>query len=102
MDFKNVMEAMGSAALNELSESKGKIANYVQESLAEKESSLKELYDGYAAGQIDDKGVERELKRELKVMEVKLLTAKVMKKAAAERAVNAAVKAFKDTVGIAM
>lgn len=98
MDIKNLLQDMSNAALGELSESSGKIAAYVKQSLAEKEASLKELYEGYTAGHIDEAGLERELKRELKVMEVKLLTAKVMKKAAAERAVNAAMDVFKNAV----
>lgn len=102
MDFKNVLQDMGNAVLGELSENGGKIAGYVKQSLEEKEASLKELYGGYKAGHIDVAGLERELKRELKVMEVKLLTAKLMKKAAAQRAVNAAVDVFKNAVNTAL
>ncbi len=102
MDFKNVLQDMGNATLGELSENGGEIAGYVKESLKEKEASLQELYEGYKAGHIDEAGVERELQRELKVMEAKLLTATVMKKAEAQRAVNAAVDVFKNAVNTAL
>ena len=93
---------MGSAALGELTESGGEISEFIKQSLREKEASLKELYKGYKAGHIDEAGLERELKRELKVMKVKLLTVSVMKKAAAQRAVNAAIDVFKNAVKSAL
>ncbi len=102
MNFKNLLQDMGNAALGELSENGGKIAIHIKESLEEKEASLQELYEGYKAGHIDEAGLERELERELKVMEVKLLTTKVMKKAAVQRAVNAAIGTFKNALNIVL
>jgi len=97
-DIKNVIREMGSAALNEVTDGSGNIAQYVRQILREKEVSLKELYEGYQANLIDEAGLERELKREMNVLEVKLLTVKVMKKATAQRAVNAAMDVFKNAV----
>lgn len=91
----DVMKDMAAASLSEVKEGAGQAGRHIRESLKEKDTSLKELYDAFHDNLIDEAGLERELKRELKVMEVKLLTVGTIKKASAQRAVNAAIGVFK-------
>ncbi|MEX2639666.1 MAG: hypothetical protein WD266_03190 [Balneolales bacterium] len=98
MSFSDVLSDMAAASLGEIKEGAGEIGTFIRESLEEKEASLKELYDAFRGELIDEAGLVRELNRELKVMEVKLLTVRTIKKATAQRAVNAAVDVFRASV----
>lgn len=99
LNINRLVQEMSQAAADEVAEGSGIIASNTNQILNEKKASLKELYEGFEAGHIDEEGLERELKRELKVMEIKLLTTSIMKKATAQRAVNAAVDTFMRSVG---
>lgn len=98
IDINLLVRDMGRAALDEVTENAGEIAEYMNQILSEEKASLEELYKGYTAGYIDEQGLERELNREQKILEAKLLTTKVMKKASAQKAINAAINTFKNTV----
>lgn len=95
IDITHLVRNMGRAALEEVTEDAGEIAQYMNQILREEIKSLEELYKGYTAAYIDEQSLERELKREHKILETKLLTTKVMKKASAQKAINAAFNTLK-------
>jgi hypothetical protein len=68
---------------------------------SEKES-LKELGEAKLRGDIDQAVFDREIEREKKVVEAELLTIKIMTKALAQKAVNAAIEVFVKAVKAAI
>jgi len=72
-----------------------------EEILDSKKESLRKLGEALLNNEIDDELFNKELKREMLVVEAELLTNKIMKKASAEKAINKAIKLFVDALKVA-
>lgn len=78
------------------------IGQYGRQILEKQKASLAELAQARLTGEIDDRIFERELKRERTVAETELLAVKIMTKATAQRALNAAIGVLRDAVKAAL
>ena len=97
-DFDAVFNDMVIAMNNAVKDDVGDIKEYAKTVLKNEKDSLKELAEARKEGEISDAEFDRELKREKKVVEAELLTVQIITKAAAQKAVNAAIDVFVNAV----
>lgn len=101
-DINKVINDMARAIKDEVKVNIGDIKEYADKILENEKESLEELGQARVSGEIDDETFERELEREKKVVEAELLTIKIMTKALAQKAVNAAIDVFAKAVKLAI
>lgn len=101
-DIDQVVKDMSAAISETVKEDAGDVGVSVKAIMETEKASLKELGDARLKGDIDDMVFNREIEREKKVVEVELLTIKIMTKALAQKAVNAAIDVFVKAVKAAI
>jgi hypothetical protein len=101
-DINKVINDMAQAIRDEVKVNIGDIKEYANKILENEKQSLEELGQARVSGEIDDETFEKELEREKKVVEAELLTIKIMTKALAQKAVNAAIDIFAKAVKLAI
>jgi hypothetical protein len=101
-NIETVLKDMGVAAKKTLEKDLGEIEDFSKEILEEEEESLELIAKERVAGRWSEEKFNRELGREKKVIEAELLTIEIMTKAAAQRAVNAAIEVFVKAVKAAL
>lgn len=93
-NIDQVLKDMADAVSDAVKEGTGDIKTSAEEILDSEKESLKELGEARLRGDIDQAVFDREIEREKKVVEAELLTIKIMTKALAQIAVNAAIEVF--------
>lgn len=101
-DIEAVLKDMVSAIDDAVKDELGDIKSYASAIVENEKNALEELGLARIAGEIDDETYKRELEREKKVIETELLTIEIMKDAAAQKAVNAAINTFTSAIAMAM
>jgi tRNA A-37 threonylcarbamoyl transferase component Bud32 len=101
-DIEAVVKKMGAAAKKTLEKDFGDIENFGAQVLENEKESLELIGKERVAGRWSEEKFNKELDREKKVMEAELLTVEIMTKAAAQRAVNAAIDVFVKAVKAAL
>lgn len=101
-DIDKIINDMAQAIRDEVKVNIGDIKEYANKILENEKQSLEELGQARVSGEIDDETFEKELEREKKVVEAELLTIKIMTKALAQKAVNAAIDIFAKAVKLAI
>jgi len=101
-DINTVLNDMAKAIKDEVKVNIGDIKEYADKILENEKESLEELGQARVSGEIDDETFEREVEREKKVVEAELLTIRIMTKALAQKAVNAAIDVFVKAVKLAI
>ena len=101
-DIDQVLRDMADAISDAVKEGAGDIKAFAKEIVNAEKDSLKELGEARLRGEIDDAVFEREIEREKKVVEAELLAIKIMTKALAQKAVNAAIEVFVKAVKAAI
>lgn len=101
-DIERVLKDMIDAISDSAEEDIGDIREYAEAIIKNEKESLKELAEARVAGDISDEIFDRELKREKKIVEIELLTIELMTRAAAQKALNAAVDIFVNAVKTAL
>ena len=97
-----VLKDMAIAMEDSLREDVGDISEYAKQILENEKESLEELGSARLSGEIDDEVFDREIKREKTVVETELLTIQIMTKAQAQKAVNAAIDVFVQSIKVAL
>jgi len=93
-DIDQVLKDMSKAVSDVAVADGGDIKKAAKEIMDAEKESLKELGEARLRGEIDDIVFNREIEREKKVVMAELLTIKIMTKALAQKAVNAAIDVF--------
>ncbi len=101
-DVNAVLKDMGAAMKETLQKDLGDIEDFGQDILDEEKESLELMGKERVAGRWSKEKFDKELAREKKVIQVELLTIEIMTKAAAQRAVNAAIDVFVKAVKAAL
>jgi hypothetical protein len=101
-NIDQVLKDMADAVSDAVKEDAGDIKSSAKEILDAEKESLKELGEARLRGEIDQEVFDREIEREKKVVEAELLTIKIMTKALAQKAVNAAIAVFVNAVKAAI
>lgn len=101
-NIEEVLKDMADAISNAVKEGTGDIKASSKEILDSEKESLKELGEAKLRGDINQEVFDREIEREKKVVEAELLTIKIMTKALAQKAVNAAIDVFVKAVKAAI
>ncbi len=101
-DINAVMTDMGAAMQKTLEKDLPDIEDFGQEILEEEKESLELIGKERVAGRWSKEKFDKELEREKKVIQVEMLTIEIMTKAAAQRAVNAAIDVFVKAVKAAL
>jgi hypothetical protein len=97
-NIDSVIKDMGAVIKSSVKDDVGDIKDYADEILLNEKESLKELGAARLTNQISEAVFKSEVEREKKVVEAELMTISIMTKAAAQRAVNAAINVFVDAV----
>ena len=100
--IEDILKDMADAISNAVKEGTGDIKAFAKEILDSEKESLKELGEAKLRGDINQEVFDREIEREKKVVEAELLTIKIMTKALAQKAVNAAIEVFVKAVKAAI
>ncbi|ALP53336.1 hypothetical protein Tel_09315 [Candidatus Tenderia electrophaga] len=98
MDIEKILRDMAQAANNAVKDDVGEITEYAKQIIDNEKQSLEELGKARLRGEIDDAIFDSEVERQKKVVEVEMLTIQIMTKAAAQKAVNAALDTFKRAI----
>lgn len=98
MDIEKVLKDMAMAANNAVKDDIGEIQDYARQIVENEKQSLKNLGEARIRGDIDDDTFEHEMERQKKVVKAEFLAVQIMTKAAAQKAVNAAMETFKKAV----
>lgn len=93
-DINQVLKDMADAITDAVKGAEVDIKDSANEIMNAEKDSLKELGEARLRGVIDDAVLNREIEREKKVVEAELFTLKIMTKALAQKAVNAAIDVF--------
>ncbi len=93
-DIDQILNDMADAISDTLKNGAEDIKLSVKEIMNTEKNSLMELGEARLRGQIDEETFDREIEREKQVVEAELLTIKIMTKAVAQEAVNAAINIF--------
>ncbi len=101
-DINAVMKDMGAAMKETLVKDLGDIEDFGEEILEDEKESLEMIGKERVAGRWSKEKFDKELEREKKVIAVELLTIQIMTKAAAQKAVNAAIEVFVKAVKTAL
>ena len=101
-DIDAVVKDMSAAAKQSLAGDLGEIEDFGQDILEEEKESLETMANERVAGRWTQAKFDSELEREKKVIQVEMLTIDIMTKAAAQRAVNAAIDVFAKAVKAAL
>ena len=101
-DIDAVLKNMSAAAQKSLEKDLPEIEDFGQEILEEEKESLEMMAKERIAGRWNQAKFDKELEREQKVIQVEMLTIDIMTKAAAQRAVNAAIDVFTKAVKAAL
>lgn len=101
-DIDRVLSDMAGTIAGTVKDGSSDIKGAVLEILNAEREVLKDLADALLRNEIDDAIFKREIEREKKVIEAELLTVKIMTKALLQRAVNAAIEVFVNSVKLAM
>ena len=101
-DIEAVLKDMVTAMKKEIVDDLGDIEEYGKEILENEKESLELIGQERLAGRWSEEKFDDELEREKKVMEAELLTIQIMTKAAAQKAINAAIEVFVNTVKAAL
>ncbi|MFP3873832.1 MAG: hypothetical protein ACLFQT_04240 [Thiohalophilus sp.] len=98
MDIDALLKEMVAAANEAVKDDVGEIGDYARQIVDNEKSSLEELGKARIKGDIDEATFDREVEREKQVVKAELLAIQIMTEAAAQKAVNAAMESFKNTV----
>ncbi len=101
-DIEAVLKDMVTAMKKEIVDDLGDIEEYGKEILENEKESLELIGQERLAGRWSEEKFDDELEREKKVMEAELLTIQIMTKAAAQKAINAAIEVFVNAVKAAL
>jgi len=101
-DINKVITEMKNAAVSSLKNELQKVPPYLKVIFENEKNALKALAEARLKGEISDKEFKNELEREKKVLEAEMLTFKIITKAAAQKAINAAINILVDAVKIAI
>lgn len=97
-DIELVLKDMAAAMKNEIVDDLGDIEEYGKTILENEKESLELIGQERLAGRWNEEKFNEEIEREKKVMETELLTIQIMTKAAAQKAINAAIAVFVNAV----
>lgn len=101
-DINKILNNMKNAAINAIRDELEDVPVYVKQIFENEKEALQALAEARLAGEISDKEFQNELKREKKVLEAEMLTIGIITKAAAQKAVNAAINVLVDAVRLAI
>jgi len=101
-DISAVVKDMGAVVKKTLKKDLGDIEDFGKQILENEKESLELIGKERVAGRWSEEKFKKELDREKKVMEAELLTIEIMTKAAAQKAVNAAIEVFVKAVTAAL
>lgn len=101
-DINTLLSNMINAAVDELKDELGIIPDYLKKIFENEKEALQTLAEARLSGEISDEEFQNEIRREKKVLESEMLTVSIITKAAAQKAINAAMKILVDAVKIAV
>lgn len=101
-DIEQVLKDMTGAISNSVKEDGGDISASAKKILYAEKESLKKLGEARQKGEIDDDVFNREIEREKKVVEAEFLAIRILTKALAQKAANAAIEVFVNAVKVAI
>jgi len=101
-DIEKVSNEMISAARAVLFAESPKIQSCIQAAFKEEQNVLETIANARLKGDIDDEELKSQLEDEKDVLKAALLACKVKEKAAAQKAVNAAIKVLSDAIKVAI
>ncbi|MBY4675797.1 hypothetical protein [Marinobacterium arenosum] len=102
IDFDSLFKEMAEAARQAVKDDLPNFAGYAEQLLDNEKESLKDLAKARLEGVIDEATLAAELAREKRVLEAELLTAQIMAKTSAQKAVNAALEVFYNSLRAAL
>jgi hypothetical protein len=101
-NFNLVISDMTNAIRENSADEAGKIGTYAKTVMEKEKIFLQELAQARLVGDISEQEFNDEVEREKKVLQAELLTLKIMGKAMAQKAVNAAMGVFIDAIKVAI
>lgn len=101
-NFNLVLGDMTDAIRENSADEAGNISTYAETVMEKEKISLQELAQARLVGDISEQEFNDEVEREKKVLQAELLTLKIMGKAMAQRAVNAAMGVFINAIKVAI
>jgi hypothetical protein len=101
-DIEAVAKDMAAAMKKNLMEDLGNMEDYGKQILENEKESLELISQERLAGRWSEEKFNQELEREKKVLETELLTITIMTKAAAQKAINAAMAVFTNAINSAL
>jgi hypothetical protein len=102
IDFKALFEEMTNAAGKSLAKDGPKVRACVKQAFAVEKQALREIAEARLAGEITEAELKEQLVDEKDTLRAALLACEVQTKAAAQKAVNAALKVFSEAVKAAL
>jgi hypothetical protein len=102
IDFKALLAEMTSAAGKSLGKDSPELRGCVKQAFAEEQQALREIAEARLAREITAAEMKSQLADERDVLRAALLACQVEAKAAAQKAVNAALKVFTEAVKAAL
>ena len=97
-DINKILSDMMSAAFGAAEKDIGEIPEYLKTVFENEKEALRDLTEARLTKQISEKEFLHELEREKVILETELLTASIMTKAIAQKAINAAMDVLKSAV----
>jgi hypothetical protein len=101
-NFNLVMGDMTNAIRENSADESGNISTYAKTVMEKEKISLQELAQARLDGEISEQEFNDEVEREKKVLQAELLTLKIMGKAMAQKAINAAMGVFINAIKVAI
>jgi hypothetical protein len=101
-DIEGTIEDMVSAVSGVISGEWPEVKDCVKQALEDEKEALEEIAKARINGEIDDEDMKSQLEDEKVALEAALLACQVKAKAAAQKAVNAAVDVFRNAVSAAI
>jgi hypothetical protein len=101
-NFNLVLGDMANAIKENSADASGNISTYAKMVMEKEKISLQELAIARLDGDISEQEFNDEVAREKKVLQAELLTLKIMGKAMAQKAVNAAMGVFINAIKVAI
>lgn len=101
-DINTVLMDMRDAAIGAVKDDLEAIPGYLLQIFENEKNAFHNIAEARLDGSITEAEFENEIEREKKVLEVELLTVSIITKAAAQKAINAAMNILKDAVRLAL
>jgi hypothetical protein len=101
-DINSILNNMKNAAVDAVKDDVENIPDYLRQIFENEKAALAALAEARLTEQITDEELQNELKREKKVLEAEMLTIRIMTKAIAQKAINAAMNVLTDAIKLAL